>query len=122
MLRLLFLLGVVIAISACQRTGHDDALPPSAELGSATVLTGRDAYVQACAQCHDEGRDGAPRIGDPEAWDGRSSLWEAVLFEHAEEGFLEMPARGTDGGISDETVSAAAEYMLERTHPDRPPD
>ena len=122
MLRLLFLLGVVTAISACQNTGHDDALPPSAETGSVTVMTGRDAYTQACAECHDEGTDGAPRIWDPDAWVGRSSLWEAVLFEHAEEGFLEMSRRDTDVGISDETVSRAAEYMLEMTHPDRPSD
>jgi len=122
MLRVLFLLGVVFAVSACQETGPDDTSPPSAETGSETVMTGRDAYVKVCAECHDEGKDDAPRIGDPDAWVGRSSLWEAVLFEHAEEGFFDMPPRGSDVGISDDTVSAAAEYMLEITHPDRPSD
>ena len=122
MLRLLLLFGVIFAISACQKTGRDDALPSSAEVGSTTVMTGKDAYMEACARCHDEGSNGAPRIGDPDAWVGRSSLWEAVFFEHAEEGFLEMPPGGSGDGVSNETVSAAAEYMLEITHPDRPSD
>lgn len=85
-------------------------------------LTGQQAYEQACASCHEEGLDGAPRTGDPEAWADRSMLWEAVLFEHAKKGYLEMPAKGGDETLRGTAVERAAEYMLTLTFPDAPRD
>ncbi len=52
----------------------------------------------------------------------RSESWVAVLEEHAKEGYLAMPARGGDPGLSDHEVSAAAEYMLTQTLPERRPE
>ena len=123
MLRCLLLLSIVVACVSCQR-GEQDAAPPdeTSAVPSSAAVSGKDAYDQACAGCHEEGKDGAPRTGDADAWLGRSSLWEAVLFEHAQDGYLEMPAHGMDGTFSDEEIAAAAEYMLELTHPERPPD
>ena len=83
---------------------------------------GQHAYELACAGCHDTGIDGAPKTGDASAWRDRSSLWEAVLFEHAKAGYLDMPARGGMTQLPDATVEKAAEYMLSITHPDLPPD
>jgi cytochrome c5 len=80
-----------------------------------TAYTGEEAYRLACARCHDDGANGAPRIGDTEAWQGRSWLWEAVLFEHAKRGFNEMPAKGGYAELDDAVVERAVEYMLERT-------
>lgn len=81
-------------------------------------LTGKQAYEEVCAGCHEEGLDGAPRTGDPEAWDDRSWLWEAVLFEHARTGYGEMPGKGGDETLDDATVTKAAEYMLTITYPE----
>jgi len=86
------------------------------------TLTGQAAYELACASCHEEGVDGAPQTGDPEAWAGRSMLWEAVLFKHANEGYLDMPAKGGDPTLDEATVERAAEYMLTLTFPDVPKD
>ena len=82
---------------------------------------GEAAYRQYCAGCHESGAGGAPRTGDASAWEDRSPLWAAVLFEHAEEGYLGMPAGG-GSTLPDETVDAAAEYMLSITFPDYAPD
>jgi cytochrome c5 len=90
---------------------------PTAAAGD--MLANQCAYERACAGCHDEGLNGAPAVDDREAWAGRSSLWVAVLEEHAKEGYLDMPARGGDPGLSDCEVAAATEYMLSLTHPDR---
>jgi len=90
--------------------------PPPAE--DTIQLAGKQAYEQACASCHDEGVDGAPRTGDREAWADRSWLWEAVLFEHAKSGYMTMPAKGGSELLDDATVSRAAEYMLTKTFPD----
>ena len=49
----------------------------------------------------------------------RSNLWQGVLMDHAKTGYFDMPARGGNSELPDEVVSAAAEYMLEMTFPDR---
>lgn len=83
------------------------------------VVDGEAAYVEHCAACHETGMLGAPREGEPQDWKGRSNLWQAVLMEHAKTGFFDMPARGGNSELPDDVVSAAAEYMLEFTFPDR---
>ncbi len=83
---------------------------------------GEKNYDAICARCHESGADGAPVTGNPEDWEDRSHLWEAVLFEHAEKGYIRMPARGAADHATDYDVETAAEYMLTITHPDLPRD
>ena len=114
---------IAVLCTACQQADRDvPAAGDSDEREKPVHVTPSVAYEHACADCHETGKNGAPRTGDPEAWAGRSALWEAVLFEHAEDGYFDMPAHGLDGRFSDEEVAAAAQYMLEMTHPDRPRD
>jgi cytochrome c5 len=80
---------------------------------------GEDVYDWACASCHDEGLDGAPRTGQRSDWSDRSQLWSAVLIEHAKQGYLEMPAKGAHPYLSDRAVQAASEYMLGETFPEK---
>lgn len=95
----------------------------SAESADTERLTdGRKAYEAVCAECHEAGLKGAPRTGNAEDWEGRSDLWEAVLFEHANDGYLTMPAKGGEKNLAEYSVDAAAEYMLSITHPEIPPD
>jgi cytochrome c5 len=86
------------------------------------LALGRETYERSCASCHDEGLDGAPVIGDRDAWSERSPLWSAVLLEHAKSGYLAMPARGGSPELTDRAVEAAGEYMLSETFPERPGD
>ena len=132
MIRCITALVAVALLTACgpddSSDASSDAATPEAAEGmataaeQATVPNGIKAYEKTCAGCHEEGVDGAPRIGHPEDWSGRSSLWEAVLFEHAKQGFLNMPAKGGDESLKDSDVAKAAEYMLRSTFPDVPPD
>ena len=82
-----------------------------------TDIEGRRAYESVCAKCHSTGENGAPRTYHKKDWLNRSWLWEAVLFEHAIGGFLDMPARGGEESFDDATVKRAAEYMLSITFP-----
>ncbi|MDJ0813057.1 MAG: c-type cytochrome [Woeseiaceae bacterium] len=123
MLRILMI--TLLLLAGCGQAG-DDAAPSTTPVDfeptdSSVQLAGKRAYEQACASCHEEGLDGAPRTGDRDAWTGRSWLWEAVLFEHAKDGYLDMPAKGGDESLDDAAVEMAAEYMLTRTFPDAPP-
>jgi len=123
MLRVLMILSLAALCSACNQADPGSAKSGSIDEQAVPVhVTPNVAYEHACANCHETGMNGAPRTGDPEAWAGRSALWEAVLFEHAQKGYFKMPAHGLDGRFSDEEVAAAAQYMLELTHPDRPRD
>lgn len=75
-------------------------------------------YARSCASCHDSGTDGAPMLSHPEQWSERSELWEAVLFEHAREGFGKMPGKGGDSALSTADLDAAAEYIMSVVFPD----
>jgi cytochrome c5 len=118
--RMLMMLSLAVLCAACQKS--DTGSPAAGDEAVPVHVTPAIAYEHACADCHETGKDNAPRTGDPEAWAGRSALWEAVLFEHAQKGYFNMPAHGLDGRFSDDEVAAAAQYMLEITHPDRPRD
>jgi cytochrome c5 len=127
MLRCLLPLLVIIGLAACDSRGPETIPEPDSGVSipepvSAATLSGVEAYELACAGCHDEGLNGAPKTGDRQAWSGRSWLWEAVLFEHAEGGYLTMPAKGGNAMLDDITVSKAAEYMLTQTFPEAPRD
>ncbi len=115
MIRLALSLVFVLSLFACAQTEQSPALQTASD---SPWLTGKRAYENICAGCHEEGIDGAPRTGDRAAWEGRSWLWEAVLFEHAKKGTDGMPARGGSENLDDATVAKAAEYMLTLTYPE----
>ncbi len=91
-------------------------------LASERMADGKRSYEAICASCHESGADGAPVVGRAEDWEGRSDLWEGVLFEHADAGYIDMPARGAASHATNYDVEAAAEYMLHLTYPERPTD
>ena len=117
MKQFLLTIALTLVLAACAHRG-DDAEPAGRTAG----INGEAAYLEHCAGCHETGMLGAPREGEPMDWQGRSNLWQAVLMEHAKTGYFDMPARGGKADLPDEVVEAAAEYMLEKTFPDRPED
>lgn len=126
--RTVFVLAGSLFLAACG-AGQDRESPPAAAsqhspppAASVPEISGKDAYDRVCAGCHETGKNGAPVTGNPEDWEDRSQLWQAVLMEHAKAGYLEMPAKGGDAELSDWTINAATQYMLEITFPDRPGD
>ena len=115
-------LSLLWLLASCAESGTGElpqSEPQPAAMDSALEV-GRRAYEGLCAGCHDEGINGAPRTGVRADWENRSWLWEAVLFEHAREGFNDMPADGGDSQLDDATVTKAAEYMMSLTFPELP--
>lgn len=124
-MRPFYLMPVVLLLAVgCERSATDPAAvdEPAELVEQTSSFSGAEAYRQACARCHDEGLDGAPRTDDAEAWAGRSWLWEAVLFEHAKNGYNNMPPKGGYASLPDDLVEKAAEYMLSRTSKVPPSD
>ena len=121
MTRRVLMLAAVLLLAACANDAANRA-ESDAGLSSAGELTAVDpagAYNEYCASCHETGMLGAPIVGDTDEWADRSQLWDAVLFDHALTGYLEMPAKGGRMDLPDDIVKAAAEYMLEITFPNR---
>ncbi|MBT8088095.1 MAG: c-type cytochrome [Gammaproteobacteria bacterium] len=120
---ILMLVGVLslagCANDATERPRHDASTQVA---GDSAVLDGERTYNEHCADCHETGVLGAPVAGSQQDWADRSQLWDAVLFDHAITGYLEMPAKGSRMDLPDDVVKAAAEYMLRLTFPDRPQD
>ena len=94
----------------------------SMSLAADRMADGREAYEEACARCHASGVMDAPITGRQQDWVGRSALWEAIAADHAEKGYLAMPARGGDSRQTEYSVGAAAEYMLNISYPQLPED
>ncbi|MEH6570122.1 MAG: c-type cytochrome [Halioglobus sp.] len=109
------LIGMGLLLSSVASMGADGTT-------SQRMEDGHRVYMEACASCHDSGVDGAPITGQTKQWSDRSHLWEAVLFEHANAGYLSMPGKGGKQELSEYDVDAAAEYMLNVSHPDLPED
>ncbi len=76
-------------------------------------LTGVDAY-QPCAACHASGAAGAPIVGDTAAWVERIAKGSETLYSNAINGINAMPAKG-GLSLSDNTVKAAVDYMVENS-------
>ena len=116
MRHILLSIAIALVLAACAHRGDD------ATADQAAAINGEAAYMEHCAGCHETGMLGAPREGEPEDWASRSPLWQAVLMEHAKSGWRDMPPKGGKMDLPEEVVEAAAEYMLEKTFPDRPED
>jgi len=125
MKRHIVLLFLVLVLTGCGQKDPGELVltEPDSEVTApprSASLIGQQAYEEICAGCHEEGLDGAPRTENREDWEGRSWLWEAVLFEHARCGYEDMPAKGGCTTLDDVTVTKAAEYMMALTYPELP--
>ena len=82
------------------------------------VLSGEEAYT-SCAACHAAGIAGAPALGDAASWSTRIAQGIDTLYSHAIKGFQGstgfMPAKGGNTALSDESVRAAVDYMVEKS-------
>jgi len=121
--RMLMFLSLAFVCAACQQADRDVPAAVSADEQDIPVhVTPSVAYEHACADCHETGKNDAPRTGDPSAWADRSALWEAVLFEHANAGYGLMPGAGGDPALQEYDIDAAAEYIMSQIFPGRGTD
>jgi len=101
-------------IASPQETKHTE--PSNWEPSDPELLTGKEIYVAECALCHDEGEDGAPRLGKAAQWTERLSKPEEQIISRAINGYVgedgEMPARGGTPSLTDSEVAAAVKFII----------
>jgi len=77
--------------------------------------SGKEVVDAICAGCHATGVDGAPKIGDPDAWSSRASQGLSSLTAHALEGIRKMPAHGGHPELTDLEIARAITYMVNQS-------
>lgn len=78
----------------------------------AQEFTGEQVVRAQCVICHESGLNGAPRIGDREAWVPRLTQGLDALVLSAIRGHGAMPARGGLAQLTDEELRAAVIYLF----------
>ncbi len=92
-------------------------------IGAATPASARnvDQIVQTqCAKCHQDGKDGAPKIGDRAAWIPRLRKGLDNLVASAVHGHGGMPPRGGEADLSDSQIRGAIIAMFNAGLPPTP--
>lgn len=88
------------------------AMPPALAAAEAIDRSGKQVVEATCGACHATGKDGAPRIGDRDAWVQRLKRGMDDVVHSAFNGHGPMPPRG---GLADITVNEmrhAITYMF----------
>jgi cytochrome c5 len=72
----------------------------------------KEVVDSVCSKCHATGAQGAPRIGDKQAWSKRSSQGLSSLTDHALTGIRQMPSHGGSPDLTDLEIKRAITYMV----------
>jgi cytochrome c5 len=86
-----------------------------------TERSGEQVVKAQCVKCHGTGVDGAPRIGDQNAWIPRIKKGIDYLVHSAIHGHGGMPARGGLASLTDNEIRSAIIYMFSPVAAARPP-
>jgi cytochrome c5 len=81
----------------------------------ATERSGEQVVKSQCVKCHERGLNGAPKIGDREAWIPRMKQGLDYLIRSAIRGHGGMPPRGGQANLTDSEIRAAVLYMFNPT-------
>lgn len=82
---------------------------------SPQTRTGQQIVKERCQDCHADGKNGAPKLGDMADWKPRLKNGVDPLVKSAVGGHNAMPARGGLANLSDAEMRAAVEYMVALT-------
>lgn len=83
--------------------------------GKTDGLSGKQVVDAVCANCHATGVDGAPKIGDRQAWKPRAAQGLTSLTQHALQGVRKMPPHGGNPGLGDLDIKRAITYMVNQS-------
>lgn len=101
------------AITYMVNQSGGDWIEPIDPLTPAVARKGEQVVRAQCAACHEPGTDGAPKIGDREAWIERIVRARGIdaLVNSAIHGHGPMPPRGGLADLTDAEIRAAVLYM-----------
>ena len=77
--------------------------------------SGKQVVDAVCANCHATGANGAPKIGDKNAWAKRAAQGMTSLTQHALSGVRSMPSHGGKLDLTDLEIGRAVAYMVNQS-------
>ena len=89
------------------------ATSPNTAAGDSGNRAGKEVVDSVCSTCHQAGLNGAPKIGDREAWIPRMKRGLPELTLNAIRGHGGMPARGGHAELTDTEMRNAIVYMFD---------
>lgn len=110
-----------IAPVAQERVGEEPIVQAAANSNAEAVETSQDLgpgqqiFTAVCATCHVSGLLQAPRLGNKDDWAPRLEKGIEMLYDHAINGFKNMPARGGRQDLSDDEVKQAVDYLISQS-------
>lgn len=87
-------------------------IEPASGVTPAAERKGEQVVKAQCSKCHQSGLNGAPRIGDRDAWVQRLKGGLDKLVRSAINGHGPMPARGGLADLTDAEIRGAILYMF----------
>ena len=103
----IFLLFPLLLVAACSESEP----PPPPQLSPA-LQQGKTVVQGLCINCHGQGINNAPILGNPKMWGKRIVQGEETLVSHALNGYNMMPARGGNPALTDADIRHAVQYMM----------
>ena len=88
---------------------------PAVAVAKSGARTGEQIVQASCGNCHNEGLNGAPKIGDRAAWTKRASMGLDAATAAAIKGHGGMPARGGMADLTDVELKSAIQFMFSRS-------
>ena len=76
---------------------------------------GKQVVDSVCSKCHATGAQGAPKIGDKQAWSKRASQGLSSLTDHALTGIRQMPSHGGSPDLTDLEIKRAITHMVNQS-------
>ena len=86
-------------------------LAPGLAAAQSAERSGKEIVDAQCSKCHLEGKSGAPKIGDRDAWIQRLKKGLDATVREAIRGHGGMPPRGDKADLTDREVRNAILYM-----------
>jgi cytochrome c5 len=103
-------IGRAITYMVNQSGGH--WTEPADRTAAPAERSGEQIVKERCSKCHLSGVNGAPKIGDRDAWIPRLKQGFEPAVRAAIKGHGPMPARGGAADLSDAEMRRAIAYML----------
>lgn len=88
------------------------AIDPTKPYASPTSVTGEKLVQTHCSNCHNDGKEGAPKMNDFNDWKPRLQKGMDGLVKSAISGHKAMPARSGMAQLSDTDLRNAVTYMV----------
>jgi len=99
-----------VAYMVNQSGGH--WIEPTSKTAPPAERSGEQIVRVQCSKCHQKGLNGAPKIGDHDAWIPRLKDGLDPLVRSAINGHGSMPARGGLANLTDAELRNAIIYMF----------